>query len=170
MVGVLRRNRLDLSAALVGQREDLSASLAADPEEIRRVELSEVFHNVIQAAGRGNCRTTRNGQASAMRVALICSDEFPADWWQAAMPGVVVEAWRATHAKRARLSEDRHEAIKIALTRLPKDQSSVSTYTLRALSGLEGLSRNTYQKALAAVTVEGWRHEGRSFVRVSPFD
>jgi hypothetical protein len=170
LVGILRRSRLDLSAAIVGQREDLTAPEAADAEQIKRVELSECFHNVVQALGRGACRSTFEGKASAMRAAVICSDEFPVEWWQAAMPGVSVEAWKAKHAKPARLSEDRHEAIRIALRRLPKDQGRVSSRTLRSLARLDGLSSDAYKRALKAVQADGWKYEGRSFVRVSPFD
>lgn len=168
MVGVLRRHRLDLSAAIVGQRDDLTAAQASDPDEVQRVELSEVFHNVVQAAGRGSCRTTRDGHALPMQVALICSDEFPAEWWQAAMPGVRVEPWRAVHAKPQRLSDDRAEALRIALDRLPRPQQSIATRTLKKLAGLEGLTSSAFKYTLKSFKANGWSQQDRSFVR-NPF-
>lgn len=170
MVGVSRRTRLDLSAAIVGQRGDLTTPVAADPAEVKQVELSELFHNVVQAIGRGACRVTRNGKALPMRAALICVDEFPAEWWELAMPGVTVQPWKAKHATRARLAADRHEAIRLALASLPPQQDAISTAALRSLARLDGLSRAAYSKALLSAKVDGWRHEGRSFVRTSPFD
>lgn len=170
LVGVLRRHRLDLSAAIVGQREDLTSPIAADPEEVKRVELSEMFHGVIQALGRGACRTTRNGRAERMSAGIICSDEFPAEWWHLAMPGVTVKTWNAKHAQPSRVAEDRSEVIRAALKRLPKEQAVVSARTLRSLAGLEGLSSDAYNWSLRSVRVDGWKRQGRSFVRSSPFD
>jgi hypothetical protein len=168
MVGVLRRHRLDLSAAIVGQRDDLRAHQAADPAEVKRVELSEVFHHIVQAAGRGSCRTTVEGRALPMKVALICSDDIPAGWWQAAMPGVVVQPWTAIHARPQRLSDDRGEAIRLALSRLPAHQQSVATRTLKKLVGLDGLSSDAYRHTLRSVRIPGWSQQARSFVR-NPF-
>jgi hypothetical protein len=168
MVGVLRRHRLDLSAAIAGQRDDLTAAAAADPAAVERVELSEVFHNVVQAAGRGSCRTTVDGRALPMQVALICSDEFPSEWWQAAMPGVVICPWHAIHAKPQRLSDDRCEAIQIALSRLPRSQDVVAKSTVKKLAGLDGLNSSAYKRALQGLKVPGWSQQGRSFVR-NPF-
>jgi hypothetical protein len=168
MVGVLRRHRLDLSAAIAGQRDDLTTAAAADPTEVERVELSEVFHNVVQAAGRGSCRTTVDGKALPMQVALICSDEFPSEWWQAAMPGVVICPWHAIHAKPQRLSDDRCEAIQIALSRLPRSQDVVAKSTVKKLAGLDGLNSSAYKRALQGLKVPGWSQQGRSFVR-NPF-
>lgn len=168
MVGVLRRHRLDLSAAIAGQRDDLTAQQAADPKVVTQVELSEVFHNVMQAAGRGACRDTVEGSARPMQVALICSDVFPSEWWQAAMPGVQVLPWKSEHAVRVRISDDRGEALRLALERLPKHQESVATRTLKKLAGLDGLSSNAYRHTLKALKVSGWQQQERSFVR-NPF-
>ena len=168
MVGVLRRHRLDLSAAIAGQRDDLTAQQSADPEEVQRVELSEVFHNIVQAAGRGSCRTTVEGRALPMQVALLCSDDIPSEWWQAAMPGVVVHPWHAVHAKPQRLSNDRGEAIRLALGKLPARQESIATRTLKKLAGLDGLSSHAYRHTLKALSVPGWQQQDRSFIR-SPF-
>lgn len=165
MVGVLRRHRLDLSAAIAGQRDDLTAQQCADPGEVERVELSEVFHNIVQAAGRGSCRTTVDGRALPMQIALICSDEIPAAWWDAAMPGVVVQPWHAVHAKPQRLSDDRGEALRLALSTLPVHQQGIATRTLKKLAGLDGLSSHAYRHTLKSLAVPGWQQQARSFVR-----
>ena len=76
LVGVLRRAELELSSAVAGQRGDLASVHAADLEELKRVQLSEMFHNVMQAAGRGRCRHTVDGKAQPMALSVICNEDF----------------------------------------------------------------------------------------------
>ncbi|MCZ8131598.1 MAG: hypothetical protein O9284_09900 [Steroidobacteraceae bacterium] len=172
LAGVLRRSALDLSSAIAGQRGDLTATEAADPEEVERVEKSEVFHNIVQAAGRGSCRNTVDGAAKPMHLALVCSDDFPAEWWQSAMPGVSVQPWKAKHAKPARLISEHERAILAALDKVSERDGYVSAKTLKALAGLTSLHRMTYSRALkgAASHAEGWGYDTsrRSFIR-NPF-
>jgi hypothetical protein len=103
-----------------------------------------------------------------MQVALICSDEIPSEWWQAAMPGVVVKSWRAVYAKPQRLSNDRGEAIRLALEKLSPRQDAIATRTLKKLAGLDGLSSSAFKYALKSVSVPAWQPQGRSFIR-NPF-
>jgi hypothetical protein len=159
LVGVLRLPTLTLAAAIAGQRGDLTAPHAADPEEIRRATLSEMFHHVIQA-----------GSALPMSLAIICSETFTDEQWQEAMPGVSVQPWAAKHATPAAVLGEHERAILRALDRVPERVSKVSTRALRGLAGLDGLARMTYTRALqrAVAASPDWRQLGRSLER-SPF-
>jgi hypothetical protein len=169
LVGVLRRTPLDLSSAIAGQRGDLSSRHAADPEEVRRVELSEMFHNVIQAAGRGSCRHTIDGRALPMRLALICNDTFPAEWWQSAMPGVKVDEWDAKHATQDRARAEHEHAVIQALAKVSHVEPYVSARTLKALAGVDGLPPMVSTRILqrAAQRASGWTYDTtrRGFTR-----
>lgn len=170
LVGVLRRPLLDLAAAIAGQREDLTAPQAADHEEIRRAELSEMFHDVYQAAGRGACRNTADGKALPMSLAIICNDVFPEEWWQAAMPGVSVTDWHGKHATPAALRGEHEGAIVAALGRIPSGVFTVSARALKGLAGLDAMRPKPYSRVLrrALLKAPEWRTEGRGLAR-SPF-
>jgi DNA-binding MurR/RpiR family transcriptional regulator len=56
------------------------------------------------------------------------------------------------------------------LRKLPENVDKVSTYTLRDLACLAGVTSAAFACLLRKVSVDGWRKEGRSFVRTSPFD
>lgn len=170
LVGVLRRDELELTSSIAGQQGALDTPHAADLAEVKRVLLSEMFHHVIQAAGRGSCRHTTDGKALPMTLSIICSEQFPADWWQRAMPGVSVTSWHAQHATPAAAQDERLASIVRALGGVGHDVDRVSTRSLRSLASLEGVSKETYVRLLAKVSAPGWRREDRSFVRVSPFE
>src|SRR5690606_35518817 len=106
-VGVMRRDALDIVASIAGQRDHLLTPAASDDEEVRNTVLSEMFHNVIQAAGRGACRHTTEGKAHPMTLTLLCSEVFPPEWWAEAMSGAVV-----TVVDAAADREEAREAVK----------------------------------------------------------
>jgi hypothetical protein len=164
-VGVLRRDTLDVASCIVGQRNDLSAPHAADPAEVHEVVRSEMFHNIIQAAGRGACRTTVNGAASPMLLTLFCVETFPAEWWQEAMPGVTVDEAHAGATERAAKQSAELKALQDALAGLPDVDRKVSTRTLRVIAGLQSMQADRFARLLTQVKAEGWKREGRSFVR-----
>ncbi len=85
-IGVLRREGLDMAAHIAGQRSDLSAPQAANVAVVKECVVSEMFHHVIQFAGRGNCRTTTNGRAGQMSLTLFCNEPFPLSWWKKPCP------------------------------------------------------------------------------------
>jgi len=122
-----------------------------------------MFHNVMQAGGRGRCRHTVDGKAQPMTLSLICNDTFPASLWQAAMPGVVVSEWRAKHATKVSMQDDRVRAVEAALGKVRVD--SVSFKSMRPLAGLEGIHPDVYTGVLAKVSAPGWHRKGRSFIR-----
>jgi hypothetical protein len=166
LVGVLRRAGLELASAIAGQRGDLETPHAADLEEVKRVEHSEMFHNIIQAAGRGRCRHTVNGKAQPMTLSLICNDTFPHSLWNAAMPGVKVYDWTAKHATKASATDERVKAVERTLAGLSVER--VSTRALRTLAGLDSVTPNVFTDVIAKVRAYGWAREGRSFIR-NPF-
>lgn len=167
-VGVLRRDVLDIASQIVGQRADLLAPHAADPAEISRVVRSEMFHNIIQAAGRGSCRTTRDGAAEPMSLTLLCVETFPSEWWQAAMPGVVVSEECPGRKARAASQTAAERAVLDALEGLPQTHGAVSSRTLKVLAGLQSMKPNRYSELLdkiVAAGLHGWRRDGQSFNR-----
>ena len=164
-VGVLRRDVLDIASNIAGQRNELLAREAADPAEVNRVVLSEMFHNVVQAAGRGACRTTRNGAAERMTLTLLCVETFPVEWWQEAMPGVIVEEIQPSAKVRAAKISAEHRAVIEKLGALPGTDNSVSLRTLKTLAGLQSMRPDAYSRMVAKLKVPGWRRDGRSFYR-----
>lgn len=164
-VGVLRRDVLDIASSIVGQRSDILAREAADRAEVNRVVLSEMFHNIIQAAGRGACRTTVNGAAHAMTLTLLCVETFPAEWWQEAMPGVVVTEERPGSRERAARKSDAERAVLAALDAVPMSDPKVSSRTLKLMAGLAAMHPVRYSELLAKLDAPGWRRDGRGFYR-----
>jgi hypothetical protein len=169
-VGVTRRQELDIASAIAGQNDDLNSRFADDLEEVSRVELSEMFHHLMQFAGRGSCRNTVDGRAEAMQLTVICNDVFPAELWQAAMPGVVVHEARSKHATRYHRSTATAEAILKAFTEVRPSDDYVSARTIKALAGLSDMRAHKFSEALAKVRkqgVKGWAYmkERRGFVR-----
>jgi hypothetical protein len=164
-VGVLRRDTLDIASSIVGQRNDLAAIQAADPTEVHSVVLSEMFHNIVQAAGRGACRTTVNGAASPMSLTLFCSETFPVAWWQEAMPGVVVNELRSGAKERAEKAREGEQAVLSALAGLPFSDQRVSLRTLKVLAGLQSMPTNRFSELLRTIKPADWARDGRSFVR-----
>jgi hypothetical protein len=169
-VGVLRRGELDIASSIVGQRSDLLAPEAADPAEVAQTVLSEMFHNVIQAAGRGSCRSTINGAAEPMALTMLCVETFPLDWWQEAMPGVAVIEEKPSAQARAAVRSEKRKALAEALAQLAPDVDEVSARTLKVLAGLSHLRPDAYSRVLSKLVLPaGWRRDGRTFYRC-PFD
>jgi hypothetical protein len=169
-VGVTRRQSLDIASAIAGQNADLNTRYASDLEEVSQVELSEMFHHLTQFAGRGSCRNTVDGKAEAMQLTVICNDVFPAELWQAAMPGVVVHEARSKHATKYRRASATVEAILKAFAEVRPSDEYVSARTIKALAGLSDMHPARFTEALAKVRkqgVDGWTYqkERRGFVR-----
>jgi hypothetical protein len=164
-VGVLRRDVLDIASHIAGQRSDLLAPQAADPAEVTRVVQSEMFHNIIQAAGRGACRTTVNGTAERMSLTLLCVESFPTEWWQEAMPGVVVTLEKPGAKARAAKQSYVERALLAALAAVPMSDAKVSSRTLKLLAGLGTMHPVRYSELLAKLNAPGWQRDGRGFYR-----
>jgi hypothetical protein len=171
-VGVTRRQSLDIAAAITGQNADLNTRYASDLEEVSRVELSEMFHHLVQFAGRGSCRNTIDGRAEAMQLTVICNDTFPGEMWQTAMPGVVVSEGRSDFDTKFARTNATADAIRRGFTVVRTIESYVSTRTLKALAGCTAMPSNKFSEALFKVRqkgIEGWTYEKarRGFTRLA---
>jgi hypothetical protein len=166
---VTRRKGFDIAAQIIGQRGDLEAVHASDPDSVHETVVSEMFHHVIQFAGRGACRTTVNGKAGRMSLTLFCSEAFDASWWQQAMPGVKVEEVRPDVVARAAQSSADVQAIEKVLAELPADVTRILARTLKVSAGLQAMHSMTYSRLLGKLKLSDWRRAGRGLERVPMF-
>ena len=164
-VGVLRRDTFDIASQIVGQRDDLLSPEASNAQEVKQVVVSEMFHNVIQAAGRGDCRTTRRGEAMPMTLTLLCSEVFEPEWWDEAMPDCVVTVQHPGQRARAEQHVQDSKAIMDALLALPLSIERIASKTLKVTAGLSSMRADVYSRLLAKLAVTGWARDGRGFIR-----
>ena len=74
LLGVLRMPRLQLGAAMAGQKDDYSYRLSG--KELMTVEHSELVSNILQAANRGCCRLANaEGKANGMTIHLLTKEK-----------------------------------------------------------------------------------------------
>lgn len=164
-VGVLRRDTFDIASHIAGQSDDLLTTYAADANEVRDVVLSEMFHNLSQVAGRGECRTTWNGEALPMTLTVLCNETFPASWWDEAMPdATIVEHLPTNRAREAKSIED-SGAVLAVLAALSPDNNHIALKTLKLAAGLKEMRPDAFSRLVSKLQPPGWTREGRSFVR-----
>jgi hypothetical protein len=163
MVGVLRRNPLELSASLLAQQRDMTRRNSA--KALRDVTLSEMAHCVLQAMNRGACRLTdANGDAHPMTCTIIVAraDELRRILSES-LPAVV---WRdAEKPRRAATKADKAaEQIRVHLGGLTANRVSLVSIG-KALPELSQLNPRTVAEAvdIALIGIE-WEREGRSLV------
>jgi hypothetical protein len=164
-IGVLRRDTFDIASQIVGQRDDLLSPEASNAKEVKQVVVSEMFHNVIQAAGRGDCRTTRRGEAMPMTLTLLCSEVFEPEWWDLAMPDCVVTVQHPGQRARAEQHVQDSKVIADVLKALPVGNERIASKTLKVAAGLSSMRADVYSRLLSKLAVPGWTREGQSFVR-----
>lgn len=168
-VGIYRQSRHALALSIAGQLDDLTAPEAGDSKTIRTVELSEVFHALYQAAGRGNCRQTIYGLAGNMQLDWIGLETFPDHYWAEAMPGAQLDSWTSSHVTDARVTQDASKSIVTYLGTLPERIDYVSCRTLKPAAGLEKLTGKAFQRARqgADSRLKGWNYAKarRGYVR-----
>lgn len=172
-VGVYRRSKLDLAAQIAGQVGALEATEAGHEETVAEVLLSEIFHALLQAAGRGACRDTLDGQCRPMALDWIGIEDFPEQWWRDALPGCQLTAWEPLVLTRRVREADAVKAMRAFLERQPPSVDCVSCKTLKLGAGLAAMRPDTFSKhrnTLLAQGLKGWRYEGRSFVRLPEFE
>jgi hypothetical protein len=149
LVGVLRLPELDVAALIAAQQGDLATKDANDGEEIKTTLLSEMFYHVTQAGGRGRCRTTRQGLAGAMKLTLLCSEVFPADWWQSAMPGVQIVLEEPSKMERMMKLGERHRAVLKVFAGLHSNENYISTKTVKKLAGLAHMNPAVFSRMMS---------------------
>ncbi|BBF94065.1 DEAD/DEAH box helicase family protein [Blastochloris tepida] len=167
LVGAMYRSDLDLGAALVGQRDDLTAAVSGT--EIREAQHSEIAHSVLQAVNRAACRTTLDGKAAPTTAHLILYDREPLDLVASVMPGLRIEDWETETGQEGMKTEAVKLAIVAYLSALPEGADSVTLVALKKVitADLEvNLSNKSWQVARDRACVEaGWQVEGRRLVR-----
>jgi hypothetical protein len=167
--GVIHRSEPDLSAAIIGQQDDLLSvvpgSLIAD---VRR---SENAHALYQAMSRGSCRDTIKGQAKPMRVWLFHYDKQLPSLIDKVMPGVKWETWTPKYLDPIQ-SKVEELTLKLLsyLRHLGPEITSLSTRMLKHALGLSDIPSRTFTRAIQAVTEAdaGWSLCKRSLER-TPF-
>lgn len=168
-VGIYRQSRHSLALSIAGQLDDLTAPEAGDSSAVRAVELSEVFHALYQAAGRGHCRQTILGHAGNMQLDWIGLESFPEHYWSEALPGARLGQWTSKHVTDARVTQDSATAILKYLEAQPERIDYVSCRTLKPAAGLGRLSGKAFQRAreVAEKRLTGWSYSKarRGYVR-----
>ena len=170
-VGIYRPSRHSLALSIAGQLDDLTAPEAGDSQVVRLVELSEVFHALYQAAGRGNCRRTYMGRAGRMQLDWVGMETFPAHYWADTLPNVQLGRWESKHVVDTRQIADGAQAIVEHLMDLPDEVDYVSSRALKPAVGLKSMHKSTFKlvRERAEKELEDWQYENarQGFVRYS---
>lgn len=168
-IGVLHRSHLDIGAAIVGQKQDLTMQLTS--RDIRRVIQSENVHCVYQAMSRGSCRVIVGSKTKPMNVWLIHSGDIR-HLISEVMPGLNWEEWKGSYLKHT-----------VELKVKPMSETISKQLNLYTLKGLTKLSTNQIKKDLSltgtpprtfyraldlALENTEWERKGRSIVK--PFE
>jgi hypothetical protein len=167
LVGVLRQRAISLMASAIGQLDDLNASVSGT--ELDGIITTEQAHVVFQALGRGSCRMVDNGHAHPMRAWLIHPYIDLQDVLDQIMVGVRWEEWVPMDDSMCKeaLIDRTALRIKLALTGLPDDVSSISSRRLKEISGLEGVKPRTFTEARdrAEKSLGSWNRQKNTFHR-----
>jgi hypothetical protein len=168
-VGVIHRSEADLSAAILGQQDDLLSDIPGTL--ISNVRRSENAHALYQAMSRGSCRDTVEGQGKAMRVWLMHYDAKVCDLVSKIMPGVVWEAWSPKFLDpfQSKVEELALQVLSY-LRQLGPEISRLSTRALKRAVGVTDTPQRTFSRVVRCVAEAdaGWFLRDRSLQR-SPF-
>ena len=148
LVGVLRRNSLDLAANAAAAVDDLSYRLTLDAR--RELEASEMAHCVLQAMNRGSCRVMTEAQkADPMHLTIIGKVPGVKELLDEVLPGV---RWSARTTERQprenNLTAETAGAIRCFLRSVPREQSKLSIRSVKTAVG-STLGRDSWRTALS---------------------
>jgi hypothetical protein len=105
-----------------------------------------------------------------MSLTLLCSETFPMEWWNAAMPGVrVTEVVPGAAARASRDSEAVGALLKV-LEGLPQDHAAISSKTLKLAAGLASMTPKAFSRLLSRLVtagIPGWQAGARGLVRAA---
>lgn len=169
MVGVLRRNPLELAAALIGQQRAGESPSRHATETLVRLNLSEMAHCVLQGMNRGSCRVMdSDGKAKAMTLTILVSGVSGLfDILKPVLPGVQWEHVEPM-GKPASKTSQAAQAIADYLRNLVQPKVSVSALSkaLNISLGREAV-QDAVNVALVMLLVSGqrWSRDARSLVR-----
>lgn len=111
-LGVMRRNRADLTANLIGAKGNISSAISN--YEIQAVEHTEMADMLVQAFGRGHNRKTIKGIAGETTIFLYLpnKDRPVLDAIRKAMNGIVIKERKvAKHFDRKRSARSKTDLI-----------------------------------------------------------
>ena len=163
LVGVLRLPEMQIAANIAAAKDSLKAPEVSDMEEVKATLLSEMFHHVVQAGWRGHARTTKDGQAGRMHLTLLCSEEFGADLWDAAMPGVTIARDYPDTAERTAQRSVEAEAVLKVFKALRPSERRIKARVVLVEAGLADMKQQRSSELLTSL-VEDIRKLG--FARV----
>jgi len=168
MVGVLRRNPLDLAAALTGQQRSGDSPQRHSADTLCRLNLSEMAHCVLQGMNRGCCRVMgSDGRARAMTLTILVNG-VPGLYniLKPVLPGI---QWEHSEPKGKALSKTAQTAQRIAdhLRNLVESKVSVSSLSkvLNISLGREAMQEAVNVALALVLPSPRWRRDARSLVR-----
>jgi hypothetical protein len=167
LCGVLHRSRVELAGAMVGELDDLEATVT--DQDISDLVRSEKAHCVLQALSRGACRTVRDGVAGRMRVLILDRSPRLREDLARVTPGIVWELDRDQKSKQSgQKSGPVVEQLTAYLRGLAEDVRRMSVRDLKGTTGDLGVHANTFTRALhEASGIAGWVVAGRSVLRAA---
>ena len=191
LAGVIRRDRLELEGAILGQVDKLDTQVTS--QEVSQADLGEVLHSIYQALNRGTCRNTINGQAAPMTGWIMHRNTNIQEPLSRIMPGIRWGRWKPNHftedeAKEGAIekatqaivdylapSETRNAPIerspygdsagfaKISFRQLRKNLNMANGQSQAVADRTWTVARQSADERLQGI----WRIEGASYVRVS---
>lgn len=161
-VGIYRKPRAVIQREMIGQLNDPAAPEVDDFNSVRNVELSELFHVLYQAMGRGHSRTNRDGYAGEMQLDYISADDFDEERWQTAAPGIELGMWRDAKLAKAQADREGWRIVKV-LNKLDEDVDAAASHKVNVAANLTGNDpariRRARTKALEVLDGE-WTFDG----------
>lgn len=169
MVGVLRRNLLELAAALTGQQRTGNSPRRHSTETLKRLILSEMAHCVLQGMNRGCCRVMdKDGKAKAMTLTILVNGaDGLLDLLKPVLPDIRWEHVDPVGKAPSRTSQATHAIVEyLKGVAQPKVSVSALSKALNITLGREAM-QDAVNAALVTLMLSGqkWQRDARSLVR-----
>ncbi|MCC8405228.1 hypothetical protein LJ655_25695, partial [Paraburkholderia sp. MMS20-SJTN17] len=171
MAGVLRRNPLELAAALSGQQRLGESPRLHTAGALRRLNVSEMAHSVLQGMNRGACRVMDgDGQAQRMKLTILVAGAGAGELREALQPVLPGVVWRVREPATKSPSRTQQARRAIATFLTETNENRVPVRALRGAVGIElgtDAMRTAVDSALQDLRDAGhcWRRDARSLVR-----
>jgi hypothetical protein len=170
LLGVLRMPRLQLGAAMAGQKNDYSYRMSG--KDLLAVEHSELVSNILQAANRGCCRLVdAEGKAVGMTIHLLTKERQLQPLLEKAMPGLQWQTLTVdTGTEDKPLTRTRHAAQQIVdyVDSLSEQVLKVSLKVIYAHTGItlrKDAKAEAVSMALIRLQLNAIRRQQLSWVR-----
>lgn len=173
LAGVIRRDRLELEGAILGQEDDGLSARDVVSKDVNNADLGEVLHSIYQALNRGSCRVMEAGEAKPMTAWVMHKHRNIRDPLSRIMPGIRWQRWKPNHFPTFEGStEDVAEKIAEHLRQLPETVSKISSRRLRSDLGMSKgqpafIADRTWTRARKMISeLVPWETQGQSLVRL----